>query len=66
MEMSDNIEALAAKCGFDRLGRIPYCAEEVISAMNNGQTVIESAPNSPVAKAVVDVWQQLLSRVPED
>jgi MinD superfamily P-loop ATPase len=65
-EMFDNIEALAAKRGFDRLGRIPYSAEEVISAMNNGQTVIEAAPNSPVATAVADVWQQLISRVPED
>ena len=66
LKMSDNIDALAAKGGFDRLGRIPYRAEEVISAMNNGQTVIEAAPDSPVATAVVDVWKQLLSRVPGD
>jgi len=66
LKMSDNIDALAAKGGFDRLGRIPYRAEEVISAMNNGQTVIEADPDSPVATAVADVWKQLLPRVPGD
>ncbi len=66
LKMSDNIEALAMKGGFDRLGRIPYRAEEVISAMNNGRTVIESAPGSPVAIAVRKVWQQVLSRLPQD
>jgi len=66
LKMSDNIDALAAKGGFDRLGRIPYRAGEVISAMNNGQTVIEADPDSPVATAVADVWKQLLPRVPGD
>lgn len=65
-KMSDNIEALAAKGGFDRLGRIPYRAQEVISAMSNGQTVIEADPDSPVAASVADLWKQLLSRVPGD
>lgn len=65
-EMSDNIEALAVKGGFDRLGRIPYHANEVISAMNNGRTVIEAAPGSPVAIAVANVWQRVLSSLPQD
>ncbi|NOZ12298.1 MAG: (4Fe-4S)-binding protein [Acidobacteria bacterium] len=64
-EMSDNIDALAAKGGFDRLGRIPYHAEEVISAMNNGRTVIEAAPDSPVAKAVKAVWRELTAKLPQ-
>jgi len=59
-EMTRQIEEYAVKRNMQLLGRIPF-DPLFIKAMIAGKNILEHAPESQAAKAVIDIWKKLVS-----
>lgn len=57
-EISTQIELYAKKRNIQRLGTIPF-DPLFVAAMVEGKTIMEYAPDSPVAQTVLSVWNRL-------
>jgi MinD superfamily P-loop ATPase len=60
LEMTENIERYAEKRNIKLLGRIPF-DPRFVKAMNRAENILEYAPDSQVAGAVVQIWEEILT-----
>jgi len=60
LEMTENIERYAEKRNIKLLGRIPF-DPRFVKAMIRAENILEYAPDSPVAGAVVQIWEEILT-----
>lgn len=58
--MTQRIEEYANKRNMQLMGRIPF-DPLFIKAMIAGENILEHAPESQVAKAVIDIWKKIVS-----
>jgi MinD superfamily P-loop ATPase len=61
-EGATQIEAVCDELGVEIIGRIPF-DPAVTEAMINGEPVTVYRPESPVSRALVEIWQQILARL---